>query len=147
MELTYNELKKRDVINIADGVCLGRITNLKLQFPQGVLKGIFVPGRKSCHIFRFLNRNDIFIEDKKIVKIGSDVILVNLKCGESVKEFSSYSSKSESKQNCSPCPPQHQPCPPQNQPCSPNQQASISPLSCENLFGDCNDDRYDLSDY
>ncbi len=78
MELTYKDLKARDVINVADGRCLGRISNLKLRFPQGVLVGIFVPGRKSCGL-RLFNRNDIFIEESKILKIGGDVILVNLK--------------------------------------------------------------------
>ena len=78
MELTYKDLKNRDVINVADGRCLGRITNLKLKFPQGVLVGIFVPGRKSCGL-RLFDRNDIFIEENKILKIGGDVILVNLK--------------------------------------------------------------------
>ena len=46
MELTFNELKKRDVINIADGRCLGKITDLKLRFPEGRLVGNTVAGRR-----------------------------------------------------------------------------------------------------
>ena len=70
MELTYNELKKRDVINIADGRCLGRITDIKLRFPQGVLVGIFVPGRKRRGIFACFDKSEMFIEESKILKIG-----------------------------------------------------------------------------
>ena len=80
MELTFNELKKRDVINIADGRCLGRITDLKLKFPEGVLIGIFVPGRKTKKICRWFDKSEVFIEERKIIKIGGDVILVDIKC-------------------------------------------------------------------
>ena len=79
MELTYNELKKRDVINISDGKCLGRITNIKFRFPQGSIVGIFVPGRKG---FRLFDRSELYIEERKILKIGGDVILVDLKCSD-----------------------------------------------------------------
>ena len=78
MQLSFRELRKKDVINVSDGRCLGRIIDLTLSFPQGILTGITVPGRKSCG-FRLFDRNDIFIEENKILKIGGDVILVNLK--------------------------------------------------------------------
>lgn len=79
MELSFNELKKRDVINIADGKCLGRMTDLKLCFPEGILVGISVPGRKSKGIFKFFDKSEIFIEVSRIVKIGGDVILVDMR--------------------------------------------------------------------
>lgn len=117
MELTYKDLKNRDVINVADGRCLGRIANLKLRFPQGVLVGIFVPGRKSCG-FRLFDRNDIFIEESKILKIGGDVILVNLK-------------------GDTPC---NSPTPPKNDCRSPHRKPS-----CEDII--CDASRIDQSDY
>ena len=116
MELTYKDLRNRDVINVADGRCLGKITNLKLRFPQGVLVGLFVPGRKSCG-FRLFNRNDIFIEESKIIKIGGDVILVNLK-----GDTSGY------------------PSPPRND-CRPKHQKP----SCQDIM--CDVSRIDQSDY
>ena len=76
MELSFNELKKRDVINISDGRCLGRITDLKLCFPEGILVGISVPGKKAKGIFRIFDKSEIFIDVNKIIKIGGDVILV-----------------------------------------------------------------------
>ncbi len=78
MELSFNELKKRDVINIPDGRCLGRITDLRLSFPNGVLSGIIVPGRKSKRIFSFFDRSEIYIDRSRIIKIGGDVILVDI---------------------------------------------------------------------
>ncbi len=78
MELSFNELKKRDVINLPDGRCLGRITDLRMEFPKGNLAGIVVPGRKSRRIFAFLDRSEIYIDRSRIIKIGGDVILVDI---------------------------------------------------------------------
>lgn len=78
MELSFNELKKRDVINVPDGRCLGRIVDLKLNFPNGVLSGIVVPGRKTRRIFAFFDRSEIYIDRSRIIKIGGDVILVDI---------------------------------------------------------------------
>ena len=82
MELTYRDLSKKDVINICDGRCLGRITDIKLVFPEGRLVGIFVPGRKACKLFRLFDKTEVYIEDRKIVKIGGDVILVDVRSSE-----------------------------------------------------------------
>ncbi len=78
MELSYNELKKRDVINVPDGRCLGRIMDLRLSFPNGVLEGIVVPGRKARRFLSFLDRSEIYIDKSRIIKIGGDVILVDI---------------------------------------------------------------------
>ena len=82
MELSFRELKNRSVINIVDGSCLGHPCDIILDFPKGILTAIVVPGRKSFNFFGLFKKNEIVISDKNIVKIGSDVILVNLKCGE-----------------------------------------------------------------
>ncbi len=113
MELSYKELAKRDVINIADGRCLGRIIDMKFKFPQGVIVGIYVPARKNKGIFWFLDKSTLYIDVSKIIKIGGDVILVDIKCGDSCAENSAIGRP----QKPSPCPPQHNQCPPQ--PCSP----------------------------
>ena len=82
MELSYRELSKRDVINIADGRCLGRIIDIKLIFPQGKLIGIVVPGKKVKGIFRCFDKSEMYIDEKNIIKIGGDVILVDIRCNE-----------------------------------------------------------------
>ena len=117
MELSYKELAKRDVINIADGRCLGRIIDMKFKFPQGVIVGIYVPARKNKGIFWFLDKSTLYIDVSKIVKIGGDVILVDIKCGESCAENTPIGRPQKSQS----CPPQHNQCPPPcPPPCPPN---------------------------
>lgn len=126
MELTYSELKKRDVVNIADGRCLGRVVDLKLKFPQGVLSGIFVPGSKHRGFFSKFDKTRIFIEEHKIIKIGGDVILVDVRCADPY-------SKSQQDKPC--CPPK--PSPPNERgksPCS--KQAGISAEEFGAVFSD-----------
>ncbi len=103
MELTFSELRKRDVINIADGRCLGRVNDLKLCFPDGVLTAIGVPGKKRG-IFSIFDKSQVFIGVNAILKIGGDVILVDLR-------------KNGKPQLDEPCPKPKRPpqnCPPQN---------------------------------
>ncbi len=82
MNLTFNDLKKRDVINVVDGRCLGNIIDIDLSFPKGILVGIIVPGKRTNCFLRLFDRNKIYIPECNIIKIGGDVILVDLKCGE-----------------------------------------------------------------
>ena len=107
MELSFNELKKRDVVNVSDGKCYGKITDLTLSFPKGVLTGITVPGSKKNCIMRLLSRSKIFIEERKIIRIGSDVILVDLKCKETCDSGVNMENK---KPPAPPCPPPFLPC-------------------------------------
>lgn len=78
MELSFKDLQKREVINVPDGKSFGNIVDLTLSFPKGILIGITVPAKKSIfNVFGFYEK--LFIEDYKIKKIGTDVILVDLK--------------------------------------------------------------------
>ena len=107
MELSFRDLRKRDVINVSDGACLGRIIDVVLDFPKGNLTAIVVPGRRGRGIFGFFNKTDIVISEKKIVKIGNDVILVELKYGGG---YIPNDNKKPHAPSCQPpCPP---PCPP-----------------------------------
>ena len=118
MELTYNELQKRDVINIIDGKCLGRIIDVKFRFPYGKIEGIFVQGRKMCSIALAFSRTSLYIPERNVKKIGGDVILVNLSCGETCDENTIVGKVEKPKK---PCPPPCAPCPPpfiQNAPLS-----------------------------
>ena len=149
MELTYNELAKKDVINIADGRCLGRINNIKFQFPQGVIIGIYVPARKNKGLFWFLDKSTLYIDVSKIVKIGGDVILVNIGCGDSCLPNTKVGKESQNKcpPPCppSPCPPPSAPpCPP---PCPPNPPRckDKETLDLSSMFDQ--NGRIDLDDY
>ena len=107
MELTYKELQKRDVINISDGRCLGRIIDATFSFPKGLLVGITVPGKHTNFIARLFDKGSLYIEVCNIVKIGGDVILVNLNCGETCSENVNTSKEKSLQSKCdnSPCTP------------------------------------------
>ena len=76
MEITFSELKKRDVISITDGKNLGHVVDLSLSLPKGILTGIFVPTK--TYFLCFHSRDKVFIPESKIKKIGTDAILVDL---------------------------------------------------------------------
>ena len=74
MELSFLELKKKEVINTADGKKLGRVCDIIFCYPEARVLGFVVPGSKA---FGF-KKEEYFIDLKNIVKIGTDVILVNV---------------------------------------------------------------------
>ena len=73
MELTFSELRAKEVVNTQDGRKLGKVCDIALCYPENKWIGIIVPNGRG-----FSKRNDLFIELKNIVKIGEDVILVNI---------------------------------------------------------------------
>ena len=78
MELGYNDLRKKEVVNTLDGKKLGRVCDLIFCYPENRVLGFVVPGGRGFGV----KREEYFIDLKHIVKIGEDVILVNvgLKC-------------------------------------------------------------------
>ena len=75
MELNFSDLRTKEVINTQDGRKLGKVCDIALCYPENKWLGIVVPGGK----FSF-KKNELFIDLKNIVKIGEDVILVNVGC-------------------------------------------------------------------
>ena len=122
MELSFSELKKRDVVNIVDGKSYGKMVDLTISFPKGMLTGITVPGAKRNCITKLFDNNKLFIEESKILKIGNDVILVDLRCGDA----------------CAPSVKMHKPpCPPK---LPPEGNCMQCPPTDEKFFG--GDDEY-----
>lgn len=138
MKLTFNELKKRDVINVVDGQCLGRVVDLTLQFPKGNLVGISVPARRKRGFLSLFDKSTLYIDEQNVLKIGSDVILVNVNCGNACAPSVNINGKPDIKPP--PCPPK-QVCPPKpNCPpfCPPPKSQNSGAIIEENLsiFGD-----------
>ena len=147
MELNYNELKRRDVINVADGKCLGRITDMRLSFPKGILVGITVPGKRKG-LFSCFDKSELYIDRSRIVKIGGDVILVNLRSGDNYAQFGEAEEQKikppppHPQPHPQPCPP---PCPPVFSPCPPQ---IPNAKGCIDLSSICDENgNLDLSDY
>ena len=74
MELSFLDLKEREIINVFDGKKLGRIIDIVFNNESGIVRGIVVPGDKKL----FHRADDVFIPLDKIKRIGNDVILVGL---------------------------------------------------------------------
>ena len=77
MELTFCELRTKEVVNICDGKRLGNIIDMVFDTTCARVTGIIVPAEKSF-MSLFKSNNDIFIPYNRIRKIGKDVILVEL---------------------------------------------------------------------
>ena len=73
MELSFSELRAKEVINTQDGRRLGRVCDIVLCYPENKWIGLVVPSGRG-----FGRKNEIFIGLTNIVKIGEDVILVNI---------------------------------------------------------------------
>ena len=76
METSYRELKCKFVVNVTDGRNLGKTTDIVFTYPEGRVLGIAVPGKNGLRLFK---REDLFISLHNVVKIGADVVLVDLK--------------------------------------------------------------------
>ena len=74
MELTFSELRAKEVINTQDGRRLGKVCDIALCYPENRWIGVIVPNGNTFSI----RKRGLFIDLKNIVKIGEDVILVNV---------------------------------------------------------------------
>ena len=74
MELSFSELRAKEVVNTQDGRKMGKVCDVALCYPENRWLGIVVPNGRG---FAF-KKNELFIDLKHIVKIGEDVILVDI---------------------------------------------------------------------
>lgn len=72
-----SELRTREVINILDGKKLGNIIDIELDIERGRVTAIMLPGQlRGWSVFA--KREEIVVSWERIVRIGRDVILVEL---------------------------------------------------------------------
>lgn len=77
MELSFCDLRAKEVINVSDGRRLGNVIDLIFETCSACVTGIVVPG--SRNFFNLFRGNcDIFIPFQRIIKIGKDVVLVEI---------------------------------------------------------------------
>ncbi|MEG1527967.1 MAG: YlmC/YmxH family sporulation protein [Clostridia bacterium] len=72
MDITYNELRSKEVINVTDGRRLGRICDIVISSENCVIKGIVVPQERKV----FRSKDDLYIPWTQVKRIGDDCILV-----------------------------------------------------------------------
>ena len=74
-DMTYCELRRREVINGSDGRRLGHVIDLVFSVESGKISGIILPyGKRGV----FGKAQDLFVPWSCVQKIGEDVILVEI---------------------------------------------------------------------
>jgi len=74
MDITFNMLRSKEIVNLYDGKRLGRIIDISFDGQSGRVLGFVIPGIKKV----FKKSEDIFIPLELVKKVGEDVILVRL---------------------------------------------------------------------
>ena len=77
------QLQERQVVNIADGKCLGNLKDIELNIWTGRIESLVLPAINGFWN-RLQNSGELVISWDKVVRIGVDVILVD------VPELSEY---------------------------------------------------------
>ena len=94
MEISFSQLRAKEVVNTQDGRKLGKVCDVVLCYPENKWLGIVAPNGRAFG----LKKNGLFIEMRQIVKIGDDVILVNIGAPK----------KNGGRTDCCPPPPPHE---------------------------------------
>lgn len=76
--MRISDLQSKDVVNVGDGKRLGAIGDLEIDSDSGLIHAVIIPGQGK--FFGMIGGGQEFIVPwNQIVKIGSDVILVDLR--------------------------------------------------------------------
>lgn len=74
-----SDLRAREIVNIVDGRRLGLIKDIDIDLEEGRITAIILPGAGGGKFLGFLGKEEeIVVPWDKIVKIGLDVILVEV---------------------------------------------------------------------
>ena len=78
MDISFNDLKNKEIINLCDGSRMGHIVDVIFSSETGKVTGIIAPGEK--HFFK--KTAELFIPIEKVRRIGDDVILIRFEVSE-----------------------------------------------------------------
>lgn len=84
--IKVSDLRVRDVVNILDGKKLGNIVDIDLDLEHGKVLSLVLPGRTRGFSF-FSRREEVIVPWSKIIRIGRDVILVEVPVVSEVDEY------------------------------------------------------------
>lgn len=80
--MSLSELGEKDVVNVDTGKKLGKVMDIEFCVSTGCVQAIVVPGQfKVGNLFKG-ERSGVVIPWERIVRIGDDVILVQLLPGD-----------------------------------------------------------------
>ena len=96
-DISFSELRCKEVVNASDGRRLGRIVDLVFSGETGKIKGIVTPASKRSV---FSKSQELFIPWRCVEKLGEDVIIVNV----NAEGLCEHSEKPQCKPPCPPKP-------------------------------------------
>ena len=77
--MLFSELKCKEVINLKDCKCLGKIGDLEFDECSGQICKVIIPGKNKFSSL-FGSEPEYIIPFKNIRKIGPDLIIVDICC-------------------------------------------------------------------
>ena len=77
MSAKISDLQERQIVNIADGKCLGNVKDIELNLTRGVIQALVLPGPGGLRGI-LQNQGDLRIPWQKVVRIGVDVVLIDM---------------------------------------------------------------------
>ncbi|MBE6112489.1 MAG: YlmC/YmxH family sporulation protein [Peptococcaceae bacterium] len=77
MSAKISDLQERQIVNIADGKCLGNIKDIELNMREGTIQALVLPGMGGFRGF-LQNQGELLIPWHKVVRIGVDVVLIDM---------------------------------------------------------------------
>jgi YlmC/YmxH family sporulation protein len=84
--IKISDLRNRDVINVLDGKKLGNIMDIDLDLDSGRVLSLIMPGQ-ARRFSLFSRREEVTVPWHKIVRIGRDVILVEVPVTSHLEDF------------------------------------------------------------
>ncbi|MBR5319058.1 MAG: YlmC/YmxH family sporulation protein [Peptococcaceae bacterium] len=77
MSAKISDLQERQIVNIADGKCLGNIKDIELNILEGTIQALVLPGIGGFWGM-LQNQGELLIPWQKVVRIGVDVVLIDM---------------------------------------------------------------------
>ena len=77
MSAKISDLQERQIVNIADGKCLGNIKDVELNVLEGCIQALVLPSNGGF-LGLLQNQGELLIPWQKVVCIGVDVVLINM---------------------------------------------------------------------
>ena len=77
MSAKISDLQERQIVNIADGKCLGNIKDIELNVAAGTIQALVLPGNGGL-LGMLQNQGELLVPWQKVVRIGVDVVLIDM---------------------------------------------------------------------
>ncbi len=77
MSAKISDLQERQIVNIADGKCLGNIKDIELNILDGTIQALVLPNTGGFWSM-LQNQSELLIPWQKVVRLGVDVVLIDM---------------------------------------------------------------------